>query len=255
MGSYEPLRSVEKTLRVLEAMNRRSSCRIIDLHDATGLAPPTIVRIMETLVHFGYARQMSRLGGYCLTEKVHGLSAGFHGLPKLFDEAKSMADGLTQELLWPTSIATFDVDAMVVRYSTIPSSPVSHKQSTINHRLSMLGRAHGRAYLAFCTEEEREQIYDILVRCGKYVGTARALSDEMEPLLGRIRRRGIARRELSLEPETGTLAVPLWDGSKLVATLGATFFKKSVRDPSRIASRLKDSSSRSGARLPRAQDG
>lgn len=239
MRSYEPLKSVEKAMLVLEVLNQYPSCRIGQLRAATGLAAPTLVRIMETLTHLGYARQMSRLGGYCLTEKVHGLSAGSHGLPKLFDAAKRMADGLTEELLWPTSIATFDVDAMVVRYSTIPRSPVSHKQSTINHRLDMLSRAHGLAYLTFCTREERDHIYDVLVRCGKDPGPLHVLSERMEPLLNRIRSQGVARRDPSLEPETSTLAVPLWDGVKLVATFGATFFRGSVRDPSRIASKLR----------------
>ncbi len=237
--SYEPLRSVEKTLLVLEALNRAASCRIGELRAATGLAAPTLVRIMETLSHLGYVRKISRFSGYCLTEKVHGLSAGFHGLPKLFDVTKRMADDFTQDLLWPTSIATFDVDAMVVRYSTIPRSPVSHKHSTINHRLNMLSRAHGRAYLAFCTPHERDHIYGVLVRCGQYYGTTRALTQHMEPLLGRIRRQGVARRDPSLEPDTSSLAVPLWDGTKLVATLGATFFTGSVRDVSQISTRLR----------------
>lgn len=240
MSSYEPLKSVERALLVLEAMNRRASCRIVDLCDETGLAAPTLVRIMETLVHLGYARQMSRLGGYCLTGKVHGLSAGFHGLPKMFEEVRTMADAFTADLLWPASLATFDVDAMVVRYSTIPESPLAHKQSTVNHRLDMLSRAHGRAYMAFCPEPEREHIYDVLVRDGRYAGTPRALSADMEPLLDRVRRQGIARRDLSLDPGTSTLAVPLWYGGRLVATFGATFFTTGVRDLSGIASRLKE---------------
>lgn len=254
MKSYAPLKSVEKALLVLEAMNRSASCRIVDLRDATGLAPPTLVRIMETLVNLDYARQMSRLGGYCLTEKVHGLSAGFHGLPKMFDGVRAMADALTAEILWPASLATFDADAMVVRYSTIPGSPLAHKQSTVNHRLDMLSRAHGRAYLAFCPEPEREHIYDVLVRGERHTGTPRALSAEMEPLLERIRRQGIARRDPSLEPGTSTLAVPLWDGGKLVATFGVTFFSTSVRDRSGIAIKLKGISEDSAGR-PRAPEG
>lgn len=240
MRSYEPLKVVEKTLVVLEELNKHAVRRVVDLKDATGIPAPSLVRILETLVGIGYVQQMSRTGGYCLTDKVHSLSAGHHGLPEVFDGARQVADEFTGEMLWPASVATLDVDAMVVRYSTIRNSPVSHKHSTINRRLDILTRAHGRAYLAFCTDLQRTHIFDLLIHSGRYRGSLPALREEMEPVLEKARYQGIARRDPKTEPETTTLATPVFVGSQLVATFGVTFFKRSVRDQGPLVRKLKE---------------
>ena len=239
MRSYESLKTVEKTLLVLEELNRHATCRVSELKAATGIPAPSLVRILETLVSIGYVRQMSRMSGYCLTERVQALASGYHGLPEVFEGAREAADAFTRDMLWPASIATFDVDAMVVRYSTIPASPLSHKQSTINRRLDMLTRAHGRAYLAFCAEAERRHVLHVLVRSGFYAGGLDALETEIEPVLAAARRLGVARRDPQIEAETTTLALPLWVGDRLVATLGTTFFRASVRDQGAIIQRLR----------------
>ena len=47
---------------------------------------------------------------------------------------------------------------MVVRYSTIPLSPLALKHSTLNVRLSLVSRAIGRVYLAFCAPDVQDAI-------------------------------------------------------------------------------------------------
>ena len=57
--------------------------------------------------------------------------------------------GLSQKLSRAIGIyrAVLENNAMVVRYSTIPLSPLAMRHSTINVRLSLVSRAIGRAYL------------------------------------------------------------------------------------------------------------
>mgnify|MGYP003881859743 CR=1 FL=1 len=237
-SSYGPIKSVEKALLVLEELNRHPVRRVSDIHEATGIPMPTLVRILETLCGAGYVQKISRWAGYCLTHKVLSLSAGFHGLPEIFRPAREAADGLTRKLKWPSAICSFDVDAMVVRYSTIPASPLSHKHSTINRRLDLLTRAHGRAWLAFCEEAERMRVWDMLVRSGRYEGRVDDLRGEMEPILDKVRRKGIAARDPHTEPETHSLAAPIILGGVLIGTLGMTFFSRAVRSPGEISEHL-----------------
>ena len=49
-----------------------------------------------------------------------------------------------------------------VRFSTIADSPVSPFHATINMRLSLISRALGRAYIAYCPNEERELLVRLL---------------------------------------------------------------------------------------------
>lgn len=243
-SSYGPIKSVEKSLVVLEELNRYPVRRVSDIHAATGIPMPTLVRILETLCGAGYVQKISRWSGYCLTHKVLSLSSGFHGLPEIFRPAREAADDLTRKLKWPSAICSFDVDAMVVRYSTIPASPLSHKHSTVNRRLDLLTRAHGRAWLAFCEEAERMRVWDMLARSARHEGRADDLRVEMEPILDNIRRKGFAARDRDTEPETHSLAAPIILGGVLIGTLGMTFFSRAVRNPGEIAEHLLSASER-----------
>lgn len=240
MPSYEPLKTVERTMTVLEELNRHASSRVTDLNKATGIPAPTLVRILETLEAMGYVRKLSRLGGYCVSQGVIALSGGYHGLPEIFQGMQDAADQFTKEHLWPIAITTPDADAMIVRYSTIPQSPLSHKHSTLNRRLGMLTRAHGRAYLAHCPPEARDRLYELCIQCGQFEGSLDALRETMEPLLSSIRANGIAYRAADLEPDTMTIAVPVWINDQVAGAIGVTYFRRSLTDPAPLVAKLRD---------------
>lgn len=237
MRSYKAVQSVDKALQVLELLNRQPITRIRDLALATGMPRPTLVRLLETLVQLGYVRQVDRLSGYCITDRVLSLSAGHHGLPAALEELAARADKLTKDFLWPASIATLDGDAMIVRYSTIPNSPLAHIHSTINRRLSLARRAHGRAYLAFCPDEDREYLMGVIERLP--TTTPDFSRAALEHILDGVRASGFARRDPAVGPQTSTLAVPVWSSGRLVATLGMTFFARSLPDPVHMIAALK----------------
>src|SRR5690606_21548041 len=113
---------------------------------------PTIVRLLRVMEARGYVTRLERGAGYCLSSRALSLSGGFGSVSRLIEASAAPLDALTARILWPTAMAALERDHMVVRYSTIPNSPFSHKHSTMNHRLSILHRAHGRAYLAFCPD-------------------------------------------------------------------------------------------------------
>ncbi|WP_373356248.1 helix-turn-helix domain-containing protein [Pseudoroseicyclus sp. CXY001] len=212
--------ALEKGLHVLELVNDRVTVRVKELEELTGIPSPSLVRILRTLQDMGYVVQVSRNSGYRVASRVMALSSGFHGAPKIVAQAGPYLDDLTRRKLWPASLASLDLDAMVVRYSTIPISPYSHKQSTIERRLSLAKRAHGRAYLAFCTRIERRSLFSRMPE-----ETVRGL----EPMLALYKQRGWAVRDPSLEPQTNSIAVPLIDKDRrLQGTIGFTYFRKAV---------------------------
>ncbi len=99
MASYRPVQSADQVLRVLCALNRYPIAKVKDLARDTGLPAATVVRLLETLVAQGYARKLDRLSGYCVGAGVLELTAGYHGLPTIFDGAKAVAEGLTRDFL------------------------------------------------------------------------------------------------------------------------------------------------------------
>lgn len=233
------VRSVERTLQILELMNRAPVVRVQHLVQETGLPAPTVVRLLETLMSAGYVSKIGRQAGYCVTEKVAALGAGHHGLPQVFDVAREAAESLTRRTLWPTALATLDVDALVIRFSTIPMSPLSHYQSTINRRMTLLDYAHGRAYLGFCPKEERAHLVALLQQSAATPEEAEAIAQRADAVVALTRASGFGERTGNIQPETHSIAVPLRLGAKLVGTLGITYFARANVDVAALKAELR----------------
>lgn len=240
MPSYSNIRSVERTIAVLRAMNANSITRISDLRRMTGLPSPTIVRIVETLISLGYLQGFGRRGGYALTEKVLDLTAGYHGLPLYLEDAKAILLDLTGSIRWPAALATLDRTEMVVRLSTIPESPLAHTHSTLQKRLELLVRAHGRAYLAHCPKEERFSIYRRLQQATITRLCPEELETEMSPILAKVRNLGYAERDHQIDPHTTTLAMPAMLQGRVRATIGVTFFRGAGADRDAILDGMRE---------------
>ena len=192
------VRSVERTLQILELMNRAPVVRVQYLAAQTDLPAPTVVRLLETLMAAGYVRKIGRQAGYCVTEKVASLGAGHHGLPQVFDVARQAAEALTTHTLWPT----------------------------VNRRMTLLDYAHGRAYLGFCPEEERQHLVNLLQQSAETNEEAVAIAQRAEAVVALTRASGFGERTGNIQPETHSIAAPLRMGAKLVGTLGITYFAK-----------------------------
>jgi IclR family mhp operon transcriptional activator len=218
-----------RTLVLLEELNRHRVASILMLHRATGLPKSTIVRLMKSLCAMGYAVNDRRQGGYAVASRVMSLSNGFHGDPLVVEAARPWALAFTAQYHWPLAIGVLDVTSVMVRFSTIPDSPVSPFHGTINMHLSLLRRALGRAYLAFCPAEERSMLLDLLARSkepedGLIVDRKRTLS-----LLASIRKQGFAERDPTVEPRSsGTIAVPILGNGKVLATVGMSYFISAI---------------------------
>jgi IclR family mhp operon transcriptional activator len=230
-GESEYIRAAERTLQILACMNRRPSSTIQDLHHDTGLPKPTLVRFLRTMTRAGYVTNDQRQAGYQLTSLVSSLSSGYHGDPLVIEAGRPWAIQLTRQLHWPVSIAVLDADSVVVRFSTVADSPVSPFHSTINMHLSLFTKALGRAYLAYCDDDQIEAFAQTAE--GSDDPTAAKVAgdrDYLGTLVRSIRRSGYALRDIRAEPKnSNTLAVPIFLGGRVRATLGMTFFRSAIR--------------------------
>ena len=229
MPSFPPVQSVQRTLRLLAELNRQRVTSIAELHQRTGLPKPTIVRLLETLISEGFVASDTRLGGYQVTSRVATLSSGFHGAPMVIEAARPWAIDLTRKLKWPAAVAVLHENAVFVRFSTIPDSPVSPFHATINMRLSLISRALGRAYLAYCPKAERQLLVNMLAASPYEEDHPANLSSTVQSLVRTTRHRGFAERDAGAEPtNSGTVALPIMADGLVLATLGITYFRSAV---------------------------
>lgn len=229
--SYDNVILIQRVLAVLEHLNRSQISTVRQISEECNIPESSVVRILETLCVEGYLSHISRRGGYAVTSKITSLSSGFHGSPWLAECMKPLVDELTRQHVWPFSLSTLDHDAMVVQYSTIPLSPLAHVKTTLGKRLSLFGRAHGRAYISFCSAQERRHLLRLII--ASQDPESEIISDprDCRRLISRTRWRGYGLRCEEVDPATGSIAVPIMLGpGRVVATLGMTFFRRAVND-------------------------
>ncbi|WP_316979384.1 DNA-binding transcriptional regulator [Shumkonia mesophila] len=229
MPSYPPVRAVTRALMLLQELNRRPVMTVHQIYEVTGLPKPTIVRLLETLVDAGFVSNDPHHGGYQVTSLVSSLSAGFHGDVIAVEAARAWAVQLTQRFLWPVGVAVLDRDAVKVRFSTVAESPISPFHATINMRLSLVSRALGRAYLAFCPGAERELLIDILAQSDDPEDAPARNPRQLSMMIRTVRQQGFAERDTTVHPQSsGTIAVPIFWKQRVLATICMTFFRSAV---------------------------
>jgi len=202
-----------------------------------GLPKSTIVRLLQTLEEEGFVNNDRMQGGYQITSLTESLSCGFQRDPLILEAGRQSMQDLTREVKWPTSIALFDFDAVVVRYSTASSSPLAPFHSTVNMRLSLVSRALGRAYLAFCADAVINDIVGVLARSGNQEDFIARNPKRLWSNIYEIRKKGYAERVVGIKPQTSTLAVPVMFNGEVRASLGVTYFS-SVMSRKEAAERL-----------------
>lgn len=229
MASYPPVQSVTRSFAVLKELNRRKVTTVHDLHVATGLPKPTVVRLLETLIDAGYVSGDRRQGGYQVTSLVTSLSSGFHGDHLVVEAGRAWALLLTRRFVWPFSIAVLDKDCVVVRYSTVPDSPISPFHATINMRLSLVSRALGRAYLAFCPDSERKLLLKMLKTSTAPEDAMARYPKQFATVIKTIREQGFSERDPMVEPKNScNIAVPIMQDKRVLGTLCTTYFKSAM---------------------------
>jgi IclR family mhp operon transcriptional activator len=175
----------------------------------------------------GYARPEQPAGTWRLAARARELGGGYTEGHALIDQGRNLLLETTRQIKWPLALGLLEVDAIVVRFSSMPYSPLAVHTTTLGHRLSLLESAMGRAYLAFCGETTRDTLLHEL-------GLGEDTSDK--PLrrwvlhdLRQVAQAGWAVRQPNAERGTATLAVPVCAPDEdALAVLGMTTFGKAM---------------------------
>ena len=149
-------------------------------------------------------------------------------MPRVVEIASPLVRELTEDIKWPIAVAMLDVDEVVIRCSTIPYSPLSLLHSSINMRLSLISRALGRVYLAFCSPDEQEMLLEVVRQRGHPEDQLAHDPVAVKAMLDDIRACGYALRDPALRPVSGTLAVPVMAREFVAASIGVTWFSSAL---------------------------
>ncbi len=231
---YPEVRGLSRGLAVLRALNSMPGgmAGVVDLARATGLHRTTVKRLLETLKVEGLVHHKDDGNSYALGFEVRRLSEGYVAADWLDQIAEPAMRKHLRALSWPSDLATPDDGFMIVRESTHRVSLLSQHRATIGIRIPMLVSAIGRAWLAWCAEEEREATLAILRNRTDAIGKQANDSAYVKQVLRDTRRRGYAvnKGEWVTEESVTAIAFPIRIGEHAIAAINLVLQRNVVSD-------------------------
>jgi IclR family mhp operon transcriptional activator len=224
----ECVRSLERGLSLLVAMNRRKLPSVVELARDTRLPRPTIYRLLETLSRAGFVSRSSPAERFCLTPKVRSLSDGFLEDDWITEIAAPLMAQFTRELVWPAALMTFEQGRMLVRQTTHEASVLSIDHGMVGRSLPMLRTAAGRCYLACCPANERRAVLEMLSHSRVPEDQGAKEKARVGALLDAIRTKGFAIQDREINPKTAGMAIPIRSDSRVLGCLSSIWISSAL---------------------------
>ena len=228
---YKTVRGLTRGLMLLNMLNKLDVGASVGLlAELSGLHRTTVRRLLETLQEEGYVRRSPSDDSFRLTIKVRQLSEGFRDEQWISALAAPLLGDLLREVVWPTDVSTLDVDAMVVRETTHRFSRLSFHRAMVGRRLPLLKTASGLTWLAFCPEQERKELIEMLAsRPGDDYQLAREPLN-LEAILARARKEGYGQnyRGWDQEEKIASIAVPLRSEQRVIGCLNLVYMASAM---------------------------
>ncbi len=237
MSSFEPITALQRGLDVLEVVNRGKSVSLKTIFEETGLHKATIIRMLETLMASGFVAKTGR-STYVPTGRTLLLSQGYDVVTRVGDIAGSVLAEFRRTIGWPSDIALYSEDSMIIVQTSRDHGPLYFKRQN-GYRAPLLTTSIGQAYLAFCNAEHRDQIIKRLAEIpdgGNDLARDRAT---LERNLSEVRAKGFAtmHRSYSMQEYNGKvwgMAVPIHDGRNLFAAINILMLRNASTEEESI---------------------
>ena len=198
MPRSETIRALERGLRVLQVLQSNPISSLHDIHVATKISKPSLLRILHTLEAAGLISRRLADGCYRIS-MFNQTTRKRDRYDRVAEAAAPVLDRLCQKISWPSDLFVPAGDYMERRETSRPHTPFSIHANDIRRgvivRANWLQTGVGRAYLAFCAERERENIVRRLRKSDKPEDQLARDPKRLDRILAETRTRGYAVRD------------------------------------------------------------
>jgi IclR family mhp operon transcriptional activator len=233
-STYREVRGLSRGLAVLRALNSLPGgiSNVSELARATGLHRTTVKRLLETLRAEGLVHHKDDGASYALGFEVRRLSEGYVASDWTDRIAAPAMHSHLRALSWPSDLATPDAGFMIVRESTHRASLLSQHRATIGSRIPVLVSSLGRAWLAWCAEEERDATLALLRERSDSIGEMARDLHYVKSVVRETRKRGYAvnRGEWLAEASVTAIGFPIRIGQHAIGAINLVLQSKAVSD-------------------------
>jgi IclR family transcriptional regulator, mhp operon transcriptional activator len=236
MPKVETIRGLERGLQVLQLLHSEPIASLHDIHVATAISKPSLLRILNTLERSGMVARRLADGRYRLS--------AFTGVVRKRDRYEHVAEAaapvlaqLCKKVKWPSDLFVPAGDCLERRESSRWQSPfaVPALPEKVGLRVGWLMTGVGRAYLAWCPEKEREETLRRLRKSNNPQDWLARDPKKLEGILREARRLGYATRDPGFVPGryggtpfddgAAALAVALSDGKRVHGSINILWIK------------------------------
>jgi IclR family mhp operon transcriptional activator len=150
---------LQKGLIVLDALHAAENGKSLhDLYIETSIPKATLLRVLVTLEQHGAVWRRHVDGNFCASYALQRRALELDPTSKLAECAADELDSLQAKVQWPSDIAIRCGYGMMLCETNRTSSYITVHKDKLGFEINILLSAVGRAYLAFCPTDERDEI-------------------------------------------------------------------------------------------------
>ena len=232
------INALERGLDVLRKLNERHGQSLAELHAATGIPKPSLLRILDTLEASGFAWRAIGDGRYRRRFALILRPSIADELLAIGEIAAPFLEALRRKVIWPSDVLVFRDFRMELVETSRRQSTLGVAMYPLGYRVEMFLSAPGRAWLAFCSDAEREAVLaDAALHPPMLQRSRDLLRGGLAAILDETRRLGYASRDplfggaddkdiSVIDDRLDAIAVPLMAGGRVLATMNLVWPRK-----------------------------
>jgi IclR family mhp operon transcriptional activator len=229
------IKSLERGLRVLQALQMQPDSSLHELHTLTRISKPSLLRILHTLALSAVVTRRLADGRYRIGSNLSHTPSRREHRDRIAEAAAPVLERLCQRASWPSDLMVPAGDHMEIRETTRTRSPFLLQQERVGWRVNWLLTGVGRAYLAFCPSKERQRVINMLRSSLRPEDRLARDPDRLNAILAETRARGYGTRDAIHvgghygEPPHAdgllAIAVPLRDGGRVIGAINMLWLR------------------------------
>jgi IclR family transcriptional regulator, mhp operon transcriptional activator len=238
MQRSDTIRGLERGLQVLGVLQSNPISSLHDIHLATGISKPSLLRILNTLERGGVVSRRLADGHYRISAFTR-MARKRDRHDRVAEAAAPVLDRLCQKVRWPSDLMVPAGDHMERRETSQAYTPFFFINTThrtrVGQSVNWLQTGVGRAYLAFCPEPERNDILLMLRNSDRPEDMLARHPKRLDAILAEVRARGYGTRDPlftggsyggpPVDDGLAAIAVPLLDRARVHGTINILWIK------------------------------
>ena len=235
MAGPKLIKSLERGLLVLQALQMQPDSSLQELYVFTGISKPSLLRILHTLARSGVVTRRLADGRYRIGATLSHAPSRREHRDRIAEAAAPILERLCERVSWPSDLMVPAGDHMEIRETSRARSPILLQEERVGLQVNWLLTGVGRAYLAYCPAKERQRIVEMLRPSSKAEDRLAREPARLNAILAEVRARGYATRDpihvggwYGRPPHAdglSSIAVPLRDGPRVLGAINIVWLR------------------------------